>query len=692
MSKRKKDLSRLDKLFIDTEPIPPNPGKETRGRSSYESPPIPDYTLVETPQPEIEKPSSWDDYLNAIDRNERIGFCFDQENVTSLAKPLSIITNTTVVKSGEGAKSTSVLATPLRVGDQVIGSIQLEKEAISSWSDQEARVVVSIARQITQHLENLRLLTQADHYRKEADKALNKLTHEEWQNYLDQSSADNIPSSFVYDSGQVVQVAPVNLDEPSKIEKLSQPIKIRDELIGNLIASDISQEDNALVASVAERLSIHLETLRLYEETEHARQQLNKYTNELEMVANVSTAAATILDPHVLLQTVVNLTKERFGLYQTNIYVLENDMLILKAASGEEGLKLLAEKYVLWINQSPSIVTKVARTRSGVIVTDTFSDPDYLSNPLLPETRSELAVPLTVGDRLLGVFDIQSETPARFSDSDMRTFSTLAAQIAVALQNAELYAEQIATVNRLKELDHLKSAFLANMSHELRTPLNSILGFTQVIQEELDGPLTGEMVADLKLIEKNSHHLLKLINDVLDLAKIEAGRMSLNLDTFNLVELLNDILETTSPLAREKSLEVNLQVEPKDVLLITADMVRLHQILLNLVGNAMKFTESGEITITAKRTDSKIIIQIQDTGIGIPSDQLEAIFEAFTQIDTSTTRKASGTGLGLPISRRLVEMHGGRLWAESSGIPGEGSTFCIELPMKPHPDQEMTRV
>jgi signal transduction histidine kinase len=184
----------------------------------------------------------------------------------------------------------------------------------------------------------------------------------------------------------------------------------------------------------------------------------------------------------------------------------------------------------------------------------------------------------------------------------------------------------------------------------------------------------------LQLIEKNGKHLLKLINDVLDMAKIESGRMSLALEEFDLGELLEDVLETTRPLARARDLYLKQEVSPGSALRINADRFRLRQILLNLVGNSIKFTEKGGVVIRAERMEDKALVSVKDTGIGIPPEKLEAIFEAFSQVDSSTTRKAGGTGLGLPISRRLVEMHGGRLWAESSGVHGEGAAFWMELP------------
>jgi signal transduction histidine kinase len=239
----------------------------------------------------------------------------------------------------------------------------------------------------------------------------------------------------------------------------------------------------------------------------------------------------------------------------------------------------------------------------------------------------------------------------------------------------------MATVERLRELDNMKSAFLANMSHELRTPLNSILGFAQVLLEGLDGPLTDDMQMDLELIEKNGKHLLTLINDVLDMARIEAGRVSFYIEPVNIRMLLEDVLRTNSALAREKSLALNLQSSLEEDQIIMADTVRMRQVLINVIGNSIKFTEEGSVTVHTHQDDEFVHIRVEDTGIGIPPEKLESIFEAFTQVDTSTTRKVGGTGLGLPISRKLIELHEGRLWAESTGVSGEGSIFHIELPI-----------
>ncbi|HEX2994066.1 MAG TPA: ATP-binding protein [Anaerolineales bacterium] len=319
----------------------------------------------------------------------------------------------------------------------------------------------------------------------------------------------------------------------------------------------------------------------------------------------------------------------------------------------------------------------------AVIVNDVNSEPGFLPNPLLPETCAEMAVPMTVGDRLLGVFDVQSNNPTGFSQEDANIYVTLASQVAVALQNARMYVEQAALVTQLRELDRLKSSFLANMSHELRTPLNSILGFADVIIEGLDGPLTENMSNDLRLIQKNGQHLLHLINDVLDMSKIEAGRMNLSPENFKVVEVLEEVTSITSTLASEKNLALFIDEDSDPEIGIYADRTRLRQVMINLVNNSIKFTENGKISLkVASLEGARILITVKDTGIGIPPDKLEVIFQEFTQVDSSTTRKVGGTGLGLPISRRLIEMHGGRVWAESTGVNGEGSTFFVEMPIE----------
>jgi signal transduction histidine kinase len=404
----------------------------------------------------------------------------------------------------------------------------------------------------------------------------------------------------------------------------------------------------------------------------------------------VSTAASTVLNPDELLQQVVDLTKERFGLYHAQVYLADDawNTLLLAAGAGDIGKQMVLSGNTIPMEKNELLVSRATHERKALISNDVRREESFQINPLLPDTRSEMAVPMIAGDKVLGVFDVHSVNLNHFSEEDANIYTTLASQVAVSLQNARLYAEQAETVAQLRELDRLKSSFLANMSHELRTPLNSILGFSDVMLEELDGPLTDNMRNDLGLIQKNGQHLLHLINDVLDMAKIESGKMNLNIEKFNLQEIIEEVTSITSPFASERNLSLFIEPDSDYEVRISADKIRIRQVMINLINNAIKFTERGKISIRAACEDNHVLISVKDTGIGIPHDHLEAVFQEFTQVDTSTTRKVGGTGLGLPISRRLIEMHGGRLWAESSGVNGEGSIFYVFLPIEARVKEE----
>jgi|WetSurMetagenome_2_1015567.scaffolds.fasta_scaffold00558_9 signal transduction histidine kinase len=247
---------------------------------------------------------------------------------------------------------------------------------------------------------------------------------------------------------------------------------------------------------------------------------------------------------------------------------------------------------------------------------------------------------------------------------------------------------QLALKNTLEKLeiekehaqsaDHLKSAFLATMSHELRTPLNSIIGFTGILIKEAPGPLNNEQKKQLGMVQNSARHLLSLINDVLDISKIEAGQLKINLENFSLQEVIGKVLETNSPFADRKNLKLCV-LSDNNIPNITSDKLRVQQILLNLVNNAIKFTETGSVSIRSFVSGSFIKIQVTDTGIGIEQDKIDMLFKPFMQIDTGLTRKKEGTGLGLSICKKLTEMLDGKIEVESKS--GLGSTFTVSLPL-----------
>ena len=467
------------------------------------------------------------------------------------------------------------------------------------------------------------------------------------------------------------------------------PIFRENEAYGAIFLSYISSRRSfetaeiAAAQSLALQISAGLDRLRATEEILAARQQAERRASELQVVAEVSAAAATILDPNELLTNISNLTKESFDLYHTHIYLLndEQQILVLRAGAGEPGRLMVSTGHRILVAQEHSLVARAARTRASVISNDITREPDFLPNPLLPETRSEMSVPIIVGDDLIGILDVQANIANRYSEDDVQIFETLSRQIGIALLNARLYQEQLETAEQLREVDKLKSEFLASMSHELRTPLNSIIGYAEVILDGLDGPLNEDLEEDVGAIHGSGKLLLNLINDILDLAKIEAGQMELEYSEVDVKDFMQRMIDGSRILVKDKPVDLILNVQDDVPEIIHVDPVRLQQIVNNLISNAAKFTEEGSITLNTMADNGNIVVEVVDTGIGISDDQLELIFERFRQADQSSTRRAGGTGLGLDITRSLVLMHGGDISVVST--LGEGSKFTFTLPVEP---------
>ena len=627
--------------------------------------------------------AGWQEFLNAVDRNESIGFIYSQNEVQPLDE-------------AQNPAPKNAITMPIQVSGATVGEVQLVDQESREWTSGEMQVIRATVFRVAQHIENLRLLAQAERYRAEAEQVSRRLTSEGWNEYL--KTRHELAHGYIYDQNQV---QPLKKREyktgllPSAA--ITHALVVHDQSIGELaVSTDMVENAHAIsiINAVSQQLSEHIENLRLLEQAEQRRLEADGLTHELaqrahqlETVATLSTTASTVLDPDLLLQDVVNLTKERFGIYHAHIYLtdVDGENLMLGSGAGEIGRQMVAEQHSISINDKYSQVARAAREQKPIIIDNVQSQPGFELNPLLPETLSEMSIPMIIGDKVIGVFDVQSRHLEGFSKEDASIYTTLAAQVAVALQNARLYVEQAATVTQLRELDRLKSTFLATMSHELRTPLNSILGFADVMLEGLDGDLTENMENDLGLIRKNGQHLLNLINDVLDMAKIESGTMNLHPEMVQVYEILDEVRSITSTLASEKNIALFITEDSDQDVEIYADRTRLRQVFINLVNNSIKFTLQGKISLNVHTVaNERVLITIKDTGIGIPASKLEAIFQEFTQVDDSSTRKAGGTGLGLPISRKLIEMHGGRLWAESTGIAGEGSAFYAEIPLHAH--------
>jgi PAS domain S-box-containing protein len=1173
----------------------------------------------------------WGEFLDGIRQGDHVGYAYQGDCLEALAEPLA------------AAPPAHTLAVPLEMQGAPIGAIHVEGEAGQAWTEAEVELVASVARQVAQQAENLRLLAHAEQYRAEAEQASRRLTREGWQAYLESQGAAD--TGFVYD---LYQVRPLTNGQNGGQPALSGALQVRGETIGELTVGQIEAPDDEaadLVAAVAQRLGAHIENMRLIEETQMRRHELEersqeleasqrvtfaasetgdpdklldlvvnlirdqfdlyhaqvyvadqeretavlrtgtgyagrqlleqghaipletsspvtqairegqpvlvadvtldkdwqanpwlphtqselvvplkagdkvvgaldvhsrtpgrfsqhtaalfqsmaeqvamsfdnadllvrttqqaealtRFTNQLRTAADIAERMNAILDPNQLLSEVVNLLQSRFGLYHAHVYLLEETeakdetkrQLVVRAGSGEVGQVLCERGHHIPLDAEKSVVARAARSRRTVYVEDTSLKSGFMPNPLLPQTRCELAVPLVSGDVTLGVLDMQDDLPGRFSESDLDTFNTLAGQVATALQNARLFeerkrleaalrtseeyyrgviesqqdaivrvdsqgrftfvndvycqkfgktrdellgntftplvheddlqptldamqalyvppyrvrmeqramtpegwrwfewedhsildgegniveiqgvgrdvterkqaevavresqqmlqlimnnipqsifwkdkngvflgcnrgvvqdagltsveeivgktdfdmpwaeqaelyqaddrrvmesgdpvlnyeepqttpdgtriwlrtskiplrdaqdkvwavlgiyediterkqaeedlrkfklgierssdaifltntdgtivyvnpafekiygysseeavgqtprilksgvisreqyehfwttllakqvvageiinktkdgqlvnieganipilgenenlvgflvvhrdiserkraeAELQQTAERLREVDRLKSEFLANMSHELRTPLNSILGYTEVMLLGLSGELDPETLEDAQAIYDNGQHLLRLINDILDLAKIEAGRMTLNLEAVEIASLLEEVRTSSAGLLVNKPVELSVKVQ-EDLPTIQADRVRLSQILNNLVSNAAKFTDAGSIVLRACRENGWVCLEVEDTGIGIKEADLETIFEQFRQADGSFKRRAEGTGLGLAITRHLVTMHGGTIEVRSQ--VGQGSTFTVRLPVQ----------
>jgi signal transduction histidine kinase len=299
----------------------------------------------------------------------------------------------------------------------------------------------------------------------------------------------------------------------------------------------------------------------------------------------------------------------------------------------------------------------------------------------LEELAASLIVPLRIETQLIGILLLGEKLSGDIFDSaELEVLGVLANQAAISLENARLYEGLSASNTRLMEASRLKSQFLASMSHELRTPLNSVIGFSKVLLNRLDGDLNERQEAYIRSVYNSSTHLLQLINSILDFSRSEAGKLEMHPEDVELHDLVDECVETSLPLVREKRLKIEKDV-PIELPPVRADRTKVKQILLNFLSNAIKFTAEGRVVVRVRTEGGRVHVSVADTGIGIRETDLGRLFEPFHRLDSPLAREAGGTGLGLTISKRFVELHGGRLWAESR--ENHGSTFHFTLPLGP---------
>jgi len=473
------------------------------------------------------------------------------------------------------------------------------------------------------------------------------------------------------------------------------PMIVGDMVVGSISLQNVEHEnafsdsDVRLLATLSSSMSVALESARLFDETNRLLNEAKQRAAELATVNSISSALVSQLELDALIQLVGEQMSQLFNadiVYvalldkKTNTinfpYQVGDDMSPLKLGEGLTSRIIKTKK--------PLLINKNLAQRHKEMGIATVGIP----------AASYLGVPIPVGNEVIGVISVQStEVEGRFGEDDMHLLNTIAANVGVALQNANLFEETKQARAAAEEANEAKSAFLSTVSHELRTPLTSVLGFAKIIKKRLEEKIfpliqskdskiqrTIQQVEDnLTVVVAEGERLTSLINNVLDLAKIEAGKIEWNMQTVNVPDIIERATAATSSLFDNSKVEFVTNV--KDGLpQIVGDQDKLIQVVINLISNAIKFTEKGSVTCRSKLVNGEILISVSDTGMGISEEDLPKVFEKFKQVGDTLTNKPKGTGLGLTISKEIVEVHGGKIWVESK--EGVGSTFFFTLPVK----------
>lgn len=468
--------------------------------------------------------------------------------------------------------------------------------------------------------------------------------------------------------------------EPGTRSELAVPMKIGNRIIGVLNAESprlnaFTEEDLRLMSILAGHLAVILENARLYRET---AQRLREVTTLYEFARRMSTT----LDLGILLDSVVMTLREVLHCRAANIMLFNprTELLEIRAAAGVKDR--WRQEARLRIGEG--IAGQVVQQKRPIYVPDTREDPRFVVFD--PSVRSLLCVPLTIGDRVIGALSVDHEIPNAFQPEHERLLTIVATQVAAAIENARLFYELRAHAEELRrayeelqEADRLKDEIIQNVSHELRTPLTFIKGYADLLLDGSMGPLTDAQREAVEIIAKKTNLLSRLVGDILTLQWIERG--TLNFEAVDIAALARVSVQNFQLTASPSGLEFAVE-DPGGPVIVWGDRERLSQVLDNLLHNAVKFSPNGgRITVRVQDLEDHALVSVQDTGIGIPPDKLERIFERFYQVDGSTRRRFGGMGLGLAIVKRIVEAHGGRVWAESE--LGKGSTFHFTIPKPP---------
>ncbi len=439
----------------------------------------------------------------------------------------------------------------------------------------------------------------------------------------------------------------------------------------------------ALLQTFADQAVIAIENVRLFKELEARTQDLTRSVGELRALSEVGQAISSTLNLDTVLATIVSRAVELSGTDAGTIWEYEptREQFHLKAARNLED-DIAGVLRATPLRRGEGTVGRLADTRAPIQVTDISEVTAYrgrLEVIVRSGYRAILSLPLLREGQLIGALTVNAKTPREFPSSVVDLLTTFATQSALAIQNARLFREIADKSRQLEVASQHKSEFLANMSHELRTPLNAIIGFSEVLGERMFGELNEKQEEYLKDIHASGQHLLSLINDILDLSKIEAGRMELELTEFHLPTAIDNALTLIRERAGRRGIALHQTLDPH-LGQIRGDERKIKQVLLNLLSNALKFTpEGGRVDVRASIADGMAEISVRDTGVGIAPEDQEAVFEEFRQVGTAA-RKVEGTGLGLTLCRKFVELHDGKIWVKSE--VGVGSTFTFTIPVR----------